>query len=50
MYIGCVNSVVNHNFTLTRAHLLLQSVSTQPMYIYWTYSPLITNIILWRWW
>jgi len=24
MYIGCINSVVNHNFTLTIAHLLLQ--------------------------
>jgi len=24
MYTGCINSVVNHNFTLTRVHLLLQ--------------------------
>jgi len=26
MYIGCVNSVVNHNFTLTRAQQCLHSL------------------------
>jgi len=44
MYIGCVNSVVNPNFTLTRAHLLLQCF-TQPMYIY----GVITYLLLPRW-
>jgi len=34
MYIGCVNSVVNHNFTLTRAAAPATAVFTQLMYIY----------------
>ena len=33
MYIGCVNSVVNHNFTLTRAHLLLQCLHSLCTYM-----------------
>jgi len=32
MYIGCVNSVINHNFTLTRA-APATAVFTQPMYM-----------------
>jgi len=33
MNIGCVNSVVNHNFTLTRAHLLLQCYNSLCTYM-----------------
>jgi len=47
MYIGCVNSVVNHNFSLTRVHLL-QCLHLAYVHI-WTYSPLITYVILQRW-
>ena len=43
MYIGCVNSVVNHNFTLTRAQQCLHSLHI------WTYSPLIVVVeSLWQ--
>jgi len=33
MYIGCVNSVVNHSFKLTRAHLLLQCLHSLCTYM-----------------
>jgi len=47
MYIGCVNSVVNHNFTLLERTCYC-SVYTAYVHI-WTYLPLITYVILPRW-